>query len=185
VLNAACGLTPFVVDPEAGTIRRRLNVHPAERWDPSLLFARIRGERGNSAPQALVERATDTTADGRRTIGRSSRIAIDTSCAPPLMSAAVFPRDIRPTRPAADPEIVRRIGWILLAVSGGTDDRFHVMREFGDLFSIERAIALSSSNPPPKQLRAKAKVLVAEADEDRHLIELLQHGRCPAAVWDA
>ena len=172
--NAACGSTPFVVHPDTGKLVRRLTVDAVERWNTDLLVSRMRGDRGEAATPALVG-----------SIGRSGRLAMDTSGVPPLLTAALFPRDLRPVQSAVDPDRMRRIAWVLLSVSGGTDGRFHFMREPGDVFSIERAVAVGHSGSSEKQIRMKARALIAEADEDRHLIELLQHDRYPAAVWDA
>jgi hypothetical protein len=172
--NAACGSTPFVVHPDTGKLVRRLAVDAVEKWNTDLLVARVRRERGGAAAPALVG-----------AIGRSGRLAVDASDVPPLLTAALFPRDLRPAQAAVAPAHVRRIAWVLLSVAGSTDDRFHLMREPGDVFSIERAVAVGPSGSSEKQIRAKARALIAEADEDRHLIELLQHDRYPAAVWDA
>ncbi|MBN2576229.1 MAG: hypothetical protein JXP73_16835 [Deltaproteobacteria bacterium] len=172
--NLACGSTPFVVHPDTGNLVRRLTVDAVERWNTGLLASRLRRERGGAATPALVG-----------SLGRSGRLVVDTSNVPALLTAAPFPRDFRPMAEAVAAERVRRIAWVLLSVSGGSDDRFHFMREPGDVFSIERAVAVGHSASSEKQMRAKARALIAEADEDRHLIELLQHDRYPAAVWDA
>jgi hypothetical protein len=172
--NAACGSMPFVVHPDTGKLVRRLTVDAAERWNTDLLVARIRRDRGSAVTPALVG-----------SLGRSGRVAVDTSGVPPLLTAALFPRDLRPVQAAVAPDRVRRIAWVLLSVAGGTDDRFHLMREPGDVFSIERAVAIGPSGASERQIRAKARSLGAEADEDLHLIELLQHDRYPAAAWEA
>jgi hypothetical protein len=172
--NLASGSTPFVVHPDTGKLVRRLTVDVVERWNTDLLVSRMRRDRAAAAAPALVG-----------SIGRSGRLAVDTSGIPPLLTAALFPRDLRPVQATVAPERVRRIAWVLLSVSGGTDDRFHLMREPGDVFSIERAVAIGHSGSSEKQIRTKARALIAEADEDRHLIQLLQHDRYPAAVWDA
>jgi len=172
--NAACGSTPFVVHPDTGKLVRRLTVDAVERWNTGLLVSRLRREHGGAATPALVG-----------SLGRSGRLAVDTSGVPSLLTAAIFPRDLHPEKSALAPDRVRRIARVLLAVAGGTDDRFHRMRESGNVFSIERAVAVGPSGSSEKQIRAKARVLITEADEDRHLIELLQHDRYPAAVWDA
>jgi hypothetical protein len=172
--NTTCGSTPFVVHPDTGKLVRRLTVDAVERWNTVLLGSRLRRERGGAATPALVG-----------SLGRSGRLAVDQSGVPSLLTAAIFPRDLHPEKSALAPDRVRRIARVLLAVAGGTDDRFHCMRESGNVFSIERAVAVGPSSSSEKQIRAKARVLITEADEDRHLIELLQHDRYPAAVWDA
>jgi len=172
--NAACGSTPFVVHPDTGKLARRLAVDAVERCNIGLLASRIRGDRDNAATPALAGE-----------IGRSGRVTVDTSGTPSLVTVPLFPRGLRPARPAVDADRLRRIAWILLSLSGGTDDRFHIMREPGDVFSIERAVAVAHTGSSEKQIRMTARSLIAEADEDRHLVELLQHDRCPAAVWDA
>jgi hypothetical protein len=184
VNNAECGSMPIVVHPETGRLVRRLTVDAAERWNTQLLHSRMRGERGDAAPPEIVGSGAEVTADGRCTIGRCGRLVVDTSGVPPLLIAPLFPRDLRPVRSNANPAALRRIAWVLLSISGGTDDRLHVMRNPGDPYSIERAVALTHAGASPKQIRMKARSLTGEADEDRRLIELFEHDRYPAAVWD-
>jgi hypothetical protein len=150
---------PVVVHPDTGRMVRRLTVGVREQYSPELLSRRLAGTT-----------ACDGSDGQSAQLGQSGRVTIDRARG--TLSVALFPSALRRSTPALGVGDAESVGRLLLAIAGPTEDRYHRTNVDGDLLSVERVARL----PEPERMRGCARELVAEADDDRFLLEHFLYG---------